>query len=309
MPWASFCMSTYKRPDFLSKQLSVLLQQGFTNFEVIVSDNDIDQSGEKICNEFNDPRIKYYCNNENLGMVKSFNKSIDRASGEFVVMVTDDDPVDSDMLRFFKELENEFKGYGLYCGGSRKNKQINEVEVIPTENAIIEILHPEKTIGIHWSSCILNRALLQKIGKLVDFGSGHLVDHILLCNIAKENGFVIINKEFSSIQLHDNNYSKLNITNYLISCKGFYSTMMQIIKGTSNYYENEKVILLHLHCWFIGCFFNLRKYFTLNKNSSKILELDSVAKKILELPYMKRLQFKYYTKRNIFRVKKILKQL
>ena len=46
----------------------------------------------------NDVRFKYFNNEKNLGMKKSFNRSLDRSSGEYIVMIADDDPVYPDML-------------------------------------------------------------------------------------------------------------------------------------------------------------------------------------------------------------------
>ena len=106
-PWASFCMSTYNRPTFLQKQIELLFKQSFQNFEIVINDNDPNASGKIIADSFNDERIKYECNIENLGMVKSFNRAIDRAKGEFVVMVTDDDPVFEYMLDYFYNLQEK----------------------------------------------------------------------------------------------------------------------------------------------------------------------------------------------------------
>ena len=87
-PWVSFCMSTYKRPLFLAAQIKSLLQQTFTDFEIIISDNDPDAGAKAVAESFNDKRVFYYHNSQNLGMVKSFNSSLAKSAGEFVVMVT-----------------------------------------------------------------------------------------------------------------------------------------------------------------------------------------------------------------------------
>jgi len=92
-PFVSFCFSTFKRPAFLKSTLQSILLQTFTDFEVIVSDNDTEQSGRVAVESFNDTRFKYFPNEENLGMKKSFNRSLQRSSGTFIVMIADDDPV------------------------------------------------------------------------------------------------------------------------------------------------------------------------------------------------------------------------
>src|SRR6187402_2207739 len=111
-PLVSFCMTTYKRPALLKKTLSQLQGQVFRDFEVVISDNDPDASAGPVIRELQDGRFKYYHNEENLGMVKSFNRSIARSTGTFIVMITDDDPVYPDMLRTLFDLYRQFPGYG-----------------------------------------------------------------------------------------------------------------------------------------------------------------------------------------------------
>jgi glycosyltransferase involved in cell wall biosynthesis len=103
-PKVSFCFTTFKRFDYLQKTLESVKNQTFSDFEVIVSDNDPEQSGKEVVEGF-DQRFKYFPNETNLGMKKSFNKSLDRSSGEFIVMIADDDPVYPDMLETLLNLE------------------------------------------------------------------------------------------------------------------------------------------------------------------------------------------------------------
>ena len=45
-PLVSFCMSTYKRGEILYETLLSIKRQTYTNFEVIISDNDVDAAGK-----------------------------------------------------------------------------------------------------------------------------------------------------------------------------------------------------------------------------------------------------------------------
>src|SRR6187397_681190 len=92
-PLVSFCFTTYKRHVHLLHTLESIRKQSFQDFEVIVSDNDPEKSGRVIVEGFNDNKFKYFPNEQNLGMKKSFNKSLERSSGEYIVMIADDDPV------------------------------------------------------------------------------------------------------------------------------------------------------------------------------------------------------------------------
>ncbi|NOT52329.1 MAG: glycosyltransferase family 2 protein [Chitinophagaceae bacterium] len=305
MPWASFCMSTYKRPGFLKTQIESLLQQTFRNFEIVISDNDPDASGKAIVETFNDLRVKYFPNGENLGMVKSFNKSIDRARSEFIVMVTDDDPVDPQFLSFVHGLVKQYPGHSLYAGFKRKGKREEEVELLNKNVFLREILDTGKTTKLLWSSCLLRKEALVKIGKLADYGGGHLVDHAMISMTGSINGGVVVNKMYSDVVLHETNYTKSNLPVYPLSCIGFYNLVSTFCKENNSFRENEVVIKKHLHKWFIDCMFNLRRFYSAGniKDQKRIKEVDSIAKQIMEFPFMKNIIPKYKVKYFIFWIK------
>ena len=99
----SVCMCTYKR-DTLRKTLdSILAQQlpqGCT-LEIVVVDNDIEESGKATCEEFQahskDISIHYHVNGErNLSAVR--NTSMEKASGDFLAFIDDDEWADSNWV-------------------------------------------------------------------------------------------------------------------------------------------------------------------------------------------------------------------
>ncbi|MBN8856800.1 MAG: glycosyltransferase family 2 protein [Sphingobacteriales bacterium] len=305
-PWVSFCISTFKRPDFLHQQLTSLLKQTFLYFEIIISDNDPAGSAEAVCNSMKDPRIRYFRNTENLGMIKSFNKSIDRSTTEYIVMVTDDDPVDVDFLSFAYSISKDNPGYGIYGGFERKNRAIGEIECIEKENFIPEILNWNKTTRILWSSCVLKKEIAMNVGKIPDYGSPHLADHALIALIGDRKGGVIVNKMYSSLTSHSTNYSKLNFQTYLSGCQGFY-TVMRLNMQKENQREKFKTIDQHLKGWLISSIYSLKKYYSVVvADKAKMKEIESFERQILLLPYMKKNRGILLIKEVIFKIKLFL---
>ncbi|MDQ2718408.1 MAG: glycosyltransferase family 2 protein [Bacteroidota bacterium] len=304
-PWVTFCMSTYKRPDFLRKQLISLSQQTFSNFQVIVSDNDPDASGEQVLKELNDKRFSYYHNIENIGMIASFNKSIEKAVTPYIVMLTDDDDVDPGMLNEFKFITASCPGYPIYLGCERANKKKGEVEIFDNESYVFELLHPKHTPIILWSSCLLDRKVVQQFGGVPDFGSPHFADHALLLLCGKNKGGVFINKMYGSLASHDQNFSKNHFDLYYIGCVGFYKFITSNFKKNSFEKNNINALEQHLHTWFIKNYFSLRKYFTYKKpNSQTLKEIDHFSKSILSLAFMKTVKPRFRIKQLIFLFKK-----
>lgn len=95
-PLVSVCIPTFQRPLLLKEAIiSVLQQREFTNFEILIVDND----NEELCateiasylNEINDPRIRYYINAKNIGVFGNWNRCIELAVGEWMTILGDDD--------------------------------------------------------------------------------------------------------------------------------------------------------------------------------------------------------------------------
>lgn len=307
IPWLSFCMSTYKRPVLLKQQLELILKQSFQNFEIVISDNDPDNSAGDVIKAINDHRLKYFPNLENIGTVKSFNKSIERATAEYVIMITDDDPVTEDVVEYFHEIINQYSGYGIYIGCSRACKEAGIVEVFDNQKFIFQLLHPGLTTNLLWSSCVLEKKLLLEIGGLPDYEGLHLADHAMMVFCGNRNGGVIINKMFSHLTSHDNNFSKSNINFYYPACIHFYNLIIASVKKEAYIMNGENALLKHLERWFITGMFSLRKYFTYqNKRKDTIKQINFESGRILELPFMRHLKYKYYLKLMIFNLKRPL---
>ena len=96
----SINIATYKRPDFLRQLIkSLLKQKGIENInlEIIVVDNDVNQSAISIVSEFSNQSnvsISYYNQPEqNISLTR--NMGLDNASGKYIAIIDDDETADS----------------------------------------------------------------------------------------------------------------------------------------------------------------------------------------------------------------------
>jgi glycosyltransferase involved in cell wall biosynthesis len=305
--WVSFCISTYKRPSFLKRQLISLSQQTIPNFDVVVCDNDPEASAEGIVKEFNDKRFFYYHNERNLGMILSFNRAIEKATTPYIVMLTDDDHVDTNMLKEFKSIINLHPGYPAYLGCKRKNVLSKKVKIFDKENYAFQLLDPGKTETILWSSCILEAAIVKRFGGIPDFGSPHFADHALLVLCGKNRGGVFINKVYGSLASHDQNFSKGHFDLYYKGCAGFYQFVTSNFDISSYKKNGVNALEKHLHNWFLNNYFILKKYFTYKKyNHETLQDIDDFSHKIMSLSFMKPVSWKFQLMQIGFLLKKPL---
>ena len=98
-PLVTIGIPTYNRADgYLKDAIESALNQTYANLEIIISDNCSSDDTGLIVESFNDPRIKYYRHNENIGANNNFNFCLKKASGIFFLLLHDDDLIDEDFV-------------------------------------------------------------------------------------------------------------------------------------------------------------------------------------------------------------------
>ncbi len=101
-PSVSICIVTYldseERCRVLEATCRNALQQRYPNFEVVVSDNAGPVTAEEALASIEDPRLKIFRNEENLGMAGNMNKCIERCQHDIIKMNCDDDLLHPDFL-------------------------------------------------------------------------------------------------------------------------------------------------------------------------------------------------------------------
>jgi glycosyltransferase involved in cell wall biosynthesis len=92
-PLVSIAICTYNGEKFLIKQLESLVNQTYTNLEIIAVDDDSRDKTVEILSEYalKYPSIKVYKNDKNLGYVKNFEKALTLCSGQFIALCDQDD--------------------------------------------------------------------------------------------------------------------------------------------------------------------------------------------------------------------------
>ena len=106
MTTVSVLMCVRNVEKYIGNCIKSILEQGFTDFEVIIVDDLSNDRTQSIIEKFNDKRIKYFRNKKWLGISKNRNLGMKYAKGQFVFF-TDGDCVVSknwiaEGLRFLK---------------------------------------------------------------------------------------------------------------------------------------------------------------------------------------------------------------
>jgi len=93
-------MAAYNGEKYLREQVDSILCQTYQDFELIICDDCSTDSTPLILKEYekNDPRIKCYFNEGNLGFKKNFEKAINFCAGDYIALSDQDDIWTNDHL-------------------------------------------------------------------------------------------------------------------------------------------------------------------------------------------------------------------
>jgi glycosyltransferase involved in cell wall biosynthesis len=145
-PLISVGIPVYNGEKYLATAIQSVLDQSYSNLEIIISDNCSTDNSVAIVMEFQkkDSRVKLIKNAANIGFIKNFNSLPLQATGEYFIFFADDDIYDKD---FIKLLWNEFlKNPGIAIA-------IGSVKLITMEGQVIEHINNfsaakvESTVG------------------------------------------------------------------------------------------------------------------------------------------------------------------
>ncbi|PJA91755.1 hypothetical protein CO134_03715 [Candidatus Kuenenbacteria bacterium CG_4_9_14_3_um_filter_39_14] len=87
----SILIPTYNGSLTLKKTLASILSQGFSDYEIIICDDGSADNTVEIIKSFQDERIKLFGFKENVGYAKNLQRCFEKASGEIIFLMGQDD--------------------------------------------------------------------------------------------------------------------------------------------------------------------------------------------------------------------------
>ncbi len=106
-PKISVLMPVYNCEKFLNSSIESILNQTFDNFEYIIINDGSTDNSLNIIKSYKDKRIKIINNSKNIGISRSLNKGIYRATGDYIARHDADDISDLERLSFQLEYLNK----------------------------------------------------------------------------------------------------------------------------------------------------------------------------------------------------------
>lgn len=98
MPTVSVLIPSFNHARFLKATVESVLNQSFSDFELIISDDCSTDDSKKIIDSFSDERIKKIFSEKNRGTVRSLNSMLEIAKGKYIAVLGSDDIWEKDKL-------------------------------------------------------------------------------------------------------------------------------------------------------------------------------------------------------------------
>lgn len=191
------------KDEYFIEMVKSVMNQTYTKWELCIADGG--KPVEKILkNTFgNDPRIKYYALNENLGISENTNKALELATGDYIVLGDHDDIIRPDALYECAKVINENDNVDLIYSDEDKFDSFRNKRMAPNFKPDYS---PDflRTNNYICHLFVFSRAIYEKVGKFnPEFDGSQDYDMIFRC-CEQAKDIIHIPKILYSWRMHSN---------------------------------------------------------------------------------------------------------
>jgi glycosyltransferase involved in cell wall biosynthesis len=205
----SIILPTYNRAQFLPRAIKSILNQTYSNWELIIIDDGSTDNTEYIVKKFlKDKRIKYFKEKKNLGGSEARNIGIKKSTGNYITFLDSDDEYlknkIEEQLTFFNKSDNKNLGV-VTCGRlDYKNDKIQS-KFIPRKkkNYYKSLLSKEKGIGAGTPFLMVKTDIIKKNNIFFDKNMPAMQDWDFLIRICKITEMDVVKKHLVKVNHHN----------------------------------------------------------------------------------------------------------
>ncbi len=235
----SVVIPIYNAEKYIKQCIRSVLNQSYSDLEVILVDDGSYDSSASICQYFaqEDARVKY-CYQQNKGVTSARKKGVELASGEYVTFVDADDTIEKDFLKILVDKITE--GFDMVISGTSLEGEINGDTFV---SAILENKLPVTIWGRLIKKEILSDEVF-KISRNLPIGEDVIMN--ILIGLRIHNSIYVFNKSYYNYEVHDT-----SVTNGRVPTLAYEEVYIEEIKKVlgnrfQNFYESYLYLKLHV---------------------------------------------------------------
>ena len=215
-PFFSVVIPTYNHEVFLEKAVKSVLNQTFSDYEIIIIDNYSNDNTENLIKNLNNKNIKFIKNRNHGIIAKSRNIGIEQSKSEWIAFLDSDDIWRQEKLKVLFNFIKKHNNYDVICNNElwvyKNNNKTKVSKYGPYKNNFYKTL-------LKYGSCISTSASLVRKKYLLDnkiFFSEEknfapYEDYDFWMRIAKNNGkFKFLKEVLGEHLFHQESWSEKN---------------------------------------------------------------------------------------------------
>ncbi|WP_245420444.1 glycosyltransferase family 2 protein [Mesorhizobium sp. WSM3876] len=210
-PFISVAVPTFRRPDTIRRTIDSIVGQDFSNWELVVSDDEGSEgSSWPILEEYarKDPRIRILENHRGRGQVENTNNAMLACMGKWIKLLHDDDWLAPGALKRFAEISIRYPSAAFMTCAARVVEESrvvmrsdppeqDRVSLYSSQQCLTDLylVRMTRSLGIIPSTLLINSAVIQagcrmRAHKSIPAG----VDQLFFVDLARHGEMIAINE-------------------------------------------------------------------------------------------------------------------
>ncbi len=206
-PKISVILPCYNAEEYLRESIDSILNQSFSDFELIIINDGSTDSTFQIISEYKDDRIILILNETNLGLIRTLNIGISKSRGELVARMDADDI--SRPERFQKQLEYLLKHPKVgVCGTWMHmihNQTIYKQRYLLSDQIKSVLLFANPIVH---PSVMFRKSIFENENEIYNSNYPHAEDYALWVSLIEKTEFAIIDEPLFEYRAHTNQVSR-----------------------------------------------------------------------------------------------------
>lgn len=229
MPKISVIMPVYNTEEkYLREAIESILNQTYADFEFLIIDDGSSNNAQEVILSYKDSRIFYIQNEQNIGLIKTLNKALDLAKGEYIARMDSDDI--SLPERFQKQVDFLDKNPDVDILGTWFNciPRNREIETFITDKEIKEcMLINSNNIG--HPTVMIRKSTVKTLKIKYDETDLYVEDYALWLSLIGKVKFANVGEILLNYRIHGNSVCQtkeieqsLNVQKIMVLAQGKY---------------------------------------------------------------------------------------
>lgn len=254
----SICIPVYNGASFIGKTIESVLNQSYRNIEIVILDNASTDRTKKIVAGYEDDRIRFILNPQNIGMCANWNKALVEAKGNYIKLLPADDLIYQDCIERQVEAFQKYssENIALVCCGrdiidssgkviiSRRFFGANGV--VPGKTGVKKIIRSGTNLLGEPGAILFRQDLLTKTGGFVD-DFPYVIDLNLWVKILKYGNLYVIPESLCAFRVSPQSESVNTRHSHSHDFSGFIKSL------DANYYNltSFDVFVSEINCFIL----------------------------------------------------------